>query len=62
MKKSRTFLALNLAWKVITQSMKAINDEDRDVPLAQDLFHIMGSIKGATLLALKRGLDPELVI
>lgn len=61
MKKSRTPLALNLAWKVITQSMKAINDEDRDVPLAQDLFHIMGSIKGATLLALKRGLDPELV-
>lgn len=61
MKKSRTPLALNLAWKVITQSMKAISDEDRDVPLAQDLFHIMGSVKGATLLALKRGLDPEII-
>lgn len=61
MKKSRTPIAVNTAWEVITKSMKALSDEDRDVPLAQDLFHILGSIKGATLLANKRGLDPEIV-
>lgn len=61
MKKSRTPIAVNMAWEVISKSMKALNDEDRDVPLAQDLFHILGSIKGATLLANKRGLDPEIV-
>lgn len=61
MKKSRTPKAVNMAWDVIVKSMRALNDEDRDVPLAQDLFHILGSIKGATLLANKRGLDPEIV-
>ncbi len=61
MKKSRTPIAVNIAWEVISKSMKALNEEDRDVPLAQDLFHILGSIKGATLLANKRGLDPEIV-
>jgi uncharacterized protein len=61
MKKSRTPKAVNAAWEVIVKSMKALSDEDRDAPLAQDLFHIMGSIKGATLLANKRGLDPEIV-
>ena len=40
--------------------MKAIDDEDRDVPLAQDLFHVMGVVKLAPLLANKRGLNPEL--
>jgi uncharacterized protein len=61
MKKSRTPKAVNAAWDLIVKSMKALSDEDRDAPLAQDLFHIMGSIKGATLLANKRGLDPEIV-
>jgi len=61
MKPSRTPKAVNAAWEVIVKSMKALSDEDRDAPLAQDLFHIMGSIKGATLLANKRGLDPEIV-
>ncbi len=61
MKESRTPKAVNVAWDIITKSMRALSDEDRDVALAQDLFHIMGSIKGATLLANKRGLDPEIV-
>jgi uncharacterized protein len=61
MKESRTPKAVNTAWDVIVKSMRALSDEDRDVSLAQDLFHIMGSIKGATLLANKRGLDPEIV-
>jgi len=61
MKKSRTPIAVNIAWDVISRSMKALRDEERDVALAQDLFHILGSIKGATLLANKRGLDPEIV-
>ncbi len=41
--------------------MRALGDEDRDVPLAQDLFHVMGCIKLATLLANIRGLNPEIV-
>jgi len=61
MKESRTSKAVNAAWEVIVKSMKALGDEDRDAPLAQDLFHILGSVKGATLLANKRGLDPEIV-
>ncbi len=61
MKKSRTPKTVNAAWEIIVKSMKALSDEDRDAPLAQDLFHILGSIKGATLLANKRGLDPEIV-
>ena len=61
MKKSRTPKAVNAPWELIVKSMKALSDEDRDAPLALDLFHIMGSIKGATLLAYKRGLDPEIV-
>jgi len=61
MKKSRTPKAVTAAWDIIVKSMRALSDEDRDVPLAQDLFHILGSIKGATLLANKRGLDPEII-
>src|SRR5512136_2873022 len=61
MKKSRTPKAVNAAWELIVKSMKALSDEDRDMPLAQDLFHILGSVKGATLLANKRGLDPEII-
>ncbi len=61
MKESRTPKAVNAAWDIIVKSMRALSDEDRDAPLAQDLFHVMGSIKGATLLANKRGLDPEIV-
>jgi uncharacterized protein len=61
MKESRTPKAVTAAWDIIMKSTRALGDEDRDVPLAQDLFHILGSIKGATLLANKRGLDPEIV-
>jgi len=61
MKTSRTPKAVAAAWDIIVKSMRALDDEDRDVPLAQDLFHILGSIKGATLLANKRGLDPEII-
>jgi len=60
-KESRTAKAVSVAWDIIVKSMKALGDEDRDVPLAQDLFHVMGCIKLATLLASKRGLDPEIV-
>lgn len=58
---SRTAKAVGVAWDLIVKSMKALSDEDRDVPLAQDLFHVMGVIKLATLLANKRGLNPEIV-
>ena len=51
MKTSRTPKAVAAAWDIIVKSTRALDDEDRDVPLAQDLFHILGSIKGATLLA-----------
>jgi len=61
MKTSRTPKAVAAAWDIIVKSTRALDDEDRDVPLAQDLFHILGSIKGATLLANKRGLDPEII-
>ena len=61
MKESRTSRAVTVAWDIIVKSMRALGDEDRDVPLAQDLFHAMGCIKLATLLANKRGLNPEIV-
>ena len=40
MKESRTPKAVNAAWDIIVKSMKALSDEDRDVPLAQDLTPI----------------------
>jgi uncharacterized protein len=58
---SRTAQVVAIGWDVIVKSMKALNDDDRDVPLAQDLFHVMGVVKLATLLANKRGLNPEIV-
>ena len=58
---SRTVRTVDVAWDLIVKSMKALSDEDRDVPLAQDLFHVMGVVKLATLLANKRGLNPEIV-
>lgn len=61
MKESRTAKAVNVGWDIIVKSMKALSDEDRDVPLAQDLFHVMGVVKLATLLANIRGLNPEIV-
>ena len=61
MEESRTVKAVRAGWEYIVKSMKALGDEDRDVPLALDLFHTMGVIKLATLLANKRGLDPEIV-
>lgn len=61
MKESRTAKAVSVAWDVIVKSMRALGDEDRDVPLAHDLFHVMGCIKLATLLGNKRGLNPEIV-
>ncbi len=61
MKESRTSKAVTVAWDIIVKSMRALGDEDRDVPLAQDLFHVMGCIKLATLLANIRGLNPEIV-
>ncbi len=61
MTQSRTARVVATGWDVIVKSMKALGDDDRDVPLAQDLFHIMGVVKLATLLANKRGLDPEIV-
>jgi hypothetical protein len=57
---SRTARVVQVGWDIIVKSMKALSDEDRDVPLAQDLFHIMGVVKLATLLANKRGLNPEI--
>ena len=44
-----------VAWDIIVKSLKARSDEERDVSLVQDLFQIMASMKGATLLAGKRG-------
>jgi hypothetical protein len=38
-KESRTAKAVSVAWDVIVKSMRALGDEDRDVPLAHDLFH-----------------------
>lgn len=61
MEQSRTVKAVGVAWDLIVKSMRALSDEDRDVPLAQDLFHILGVVKLATLLANKRGLNPEIV-
>ncbi len=58
---SRTAKVIATGWDVIVRSMKALSDDERDVPLAQDLFHVMGVVKLATLLANKRGLDPEIV-
>ena len=61
MEESRTVKAVRAGWDYIVKSMGALGDEDRDVPLALDLFHTMGVIKLATLLANKRGLNPEIV-
>ena len=61
MEESRTVKTVRAGWEYIVKSMKALGDEDRDVPLALDLFHTMGVIKLATLLANKRGLNPEIV-
>ena len=61
MEESRTVKAVRVGWDYIEKSMKAFTDEDRDVPLALDLFHTLGVIKLAALLANKRGLSPEII-
>lgn len=61
MGESRTVKTVRVGWDYIVKSMQAFSDEDRDVPLALDLFHTLGVIKLAALLANKRGLSPEIV-
>ena len=61
MEESRTVKTVRVGWDYIEKSMRALSDDDRDVPLALDLFHTLGVIKLATLLANKRGLSPEIV-
>jgi hypothetical protein len=58
-KELRVPKAVTAWWDIIVKSLKALGDEKRDVSLPQDLFQMMGSMKGGTLLAGKPGLDPE---
>lgn len=59
MKKSRTPKAVNIAWDVIVKSMRALNDEDRDIPLAQDLSHLKRMDPYQTLGVLKKQFMPN---
>lgn len=33
------------------------NDEERDIPLYRDIYHVIGSVRCAVLLAKRRGID-----
>jgi len=45
---------------MLFSEMKALSDEDRDLPIRWSVMHIYTSSQIAKILALKRGIDPEL--
>lgn len=51
---------LNRILSMLFSEMKALSDEDRDLPIRWSVMHMYTSSQIAKILALKRGIDPEL--
>ena len=51
---------LNRILSMLFSEMKDLSDEDRDLPIRWSVMHMFTSSQVAKILALKRGIDPEL--
>lgn len=51
---------LNLILSLLLEDMKTMPEEGRDFPVRWNIMHMYSSAQLAKLLALRRGLDPEL--
>jgi uncharacterized protein len=51
---------LNRILAMLLLEMKDLNDEGRDLPIRWSLMHMFSSSQLAKLLAMRRGIDPEL--
>lgn len=67
MKKDISNLGMNLSARrlnrilsILFSEMKDLSDEDRDLPIRWNVIHMYTSSQIAKILALKRGIDPEL--
>lgn len=47
---------------IIDSSVGNLSDKERDVPLYQDVYHLLGTIKCVSLLAMKRNMDKEIAV
>lgn len=51
---------LNRILSMLLEEMKDLSDDDRDFPIRWNIMHMYSSSQIAKILALKRGMDPEL--
>lgn len=51
---------LNLVLSLLLDDMKIMTDEERDTPMRWNIMHMYSCAQLAKLLALHRGIDPEL--
>lgn len=47
---------------IIDSSSGSLSDKEREVPLYQDVYHLLGTIKCVSLLAEKRNIDKEIAV
>lgn len=52
---------LNRVLSYLFEDMKNLSDEDRDLPMKWSIMHMYSSSQLGVLVALKRGLNPELL-
>lgn len=51
---------LNRILSMLLEEMKDLSDDDRDFPIRWNIMHMYSSSQVAKILALRRGMDPEL--
>ncbi len=51
---------VNRLVSVLFEEMKDLSDEGRDLPIRWNVMHMFSSSQLAKVLAMRRGLDPEL--
>lgn len=47
---------------IIDSRIGSLTDKGRDVPLYQDIYHLLGTVRCVSLLAMKRNMDKEIAV
>jgi len=47
---------------IIDSSVGSLSDKEREVPLYKDVYHLLGTIKCVSLLAMKRNINEEIAV
>ena len=47
---------------IIDSRLGSLSDKERDVPLYQDVYHLLGTVRCVSLLAMKRNMDKEIAV